>query len=118
VNGLKWPMVCLVHDKSEGGDGGSEAGKGYSLDASSDDRRGIPVKGWRGACRRRKVEGKDVEEREGDLEDWKSARHMPSMLTRASRLKACVWCRGTSAKTMVVRGDVFDRPRSRRARPR
>jgi hypothetical protein len=108
VNGLQRGVLRRVDDESEGGDGGDEASKGYSLDASSDDRRGIPVKGWRGACRRRKVEGEDVEEREGDLEDWKSARHMPRMLVRARRLKAWVWRGGISGNSMLKSGGVFN----------
>jgi hypothetical protein len=107
VGGFKWAVVGRVDNKSEGRDGGDEAGKSYRLDASSDDRRGIPVKGWRGACRRRKVEGEDVEEREGDLEDCTSARHMPRMLMKARRLKAWVWRGGISGKSMVKGGDVF-----------
>jgi hypothetical protein len=84
-------VSCGVNDEGEGGDGGDEAGEGYGLDASSDDRRGIPVMGGRGAGRRREVEREDVEERKGDLEvdeDCQSARHMPRMLMRARRLKA------------------------------
>lgn len=84
-------MSSGMDDEGEGGDGGDEAGEGYGLDASLDDRRGIPVKGGRGAGRRREVEREDVEEREGDLnvdDDWRSARHMPRMLIRARRLKA------------------------------
>ena len=77
-----------MDDESEGGDGGDKAGEGHGLDASSDDRRGIPVKGRRGAGRGRQVEREDVEEREGDLaEDWRSARPMPRRLMRARRLK-------------------------------
>ena len=88
VEGLEWGVACGVDDESEGRDGGDEAGDSHGMDTSSDDRRGIPVKGRGGACRRRKVEREDVEEGECDLEAWKSARHMPRMLTRARRLNA------------------------------
>ena len=59
-------MSSGVDDEGESGDGGDDAGEGYGLDTSSDDRRGIPVKGGRGAGRRREVEREDIEEREGD----------------------------------------------------
>ena len=89
VEGFAWGVGGGVDDEGEGGDGGAEAGEGHGLDASSDDRRGIPVKGRGGAGRGRQVEGEDVEEGEGDLEaDWRSARHVPRMLMRARRLKA------------------------------
>ena len=91
VDGFEGRVSSGVDDEGEGGDGGDDAGEGYGLDTSSDDRRGIPVKGGCGAGRRREVEREDVEQREGDLDvddDWRSARHMPRMLIRASRLKA------------------------------
>ena len=45
VEGLERSVSCVVNGQGERGDGGDEAGDGHGLDASSDDRRGIPVKG-------------------------------------------------------------------------
>ena len=101
VEGVDRGMSGGVDDEGESGDRGDEAGEGHGLDASSDDRRGIPVKGGRGACRRREVERDDVEERESDLEDCKSARPIPRMLAKARRLKAWVWRAGISWKSIV-----------------
>lgn len=66
--GGRWRWWGGVDDDGEGGEGADDAGERYDLDASSDDRRGIPVKGRRRPGRGRKVEGDNVEEREEDLD--------------------------------------------------